>query len=176
MRGDDRSSIFRFVQRRYSDNISLVLFVKIKNWKDYVNYGVYLFLSSKKIYPIFFSILGIAKSRQYLSHLRFHRCWRQLECCSCNWLPWISPWTCSKMFGWPETAHTYSSLRLSVFQQRNTIFLKTDIGIEIQYSSLVRYFLFLVQWEILIRKILIVLFQNISRTHYNWTQVHHKNE
>lgn len=76
MRGDDRSNIFRFVQRRYSDNISLVLlaFVKIKNWKDYVNYGVYLFLSSKKIYPIFFSILGIAKSRQYLSHLRFHRC------------------------------------------------------------------------------------------------------
>lgn len=53
MRGNDRSSIFRFVQRRYSDNISLVLlaFVKIKNWKDYVNYGVYLFLSSKKNLP-----------------------------------------------------------------------------------------------------------------------------
>lgn len=96
----------------------------------------------EKIYLIFFSILGIAKLRQHLSHLRFHRCWLQLECCSYNWLPWISPGTCWKMFGWPETVHIYSDLRLSVFQQRNTIFLKTDIGIEIQYCSLFLSLLF----------------------------------
>lgn len=34
------------------------------------------------------------------------------------------------MFGLPETVHIYSDLRLSVFQQRNTIFLKTDISEE----------------------------------------------
>lgn len=124
-------TIFHFIQKRYSfNNISLQILVLLT------------FVKIGKIYLIFFSILGIAKLRQHLSHLRFHRCWLQLECCSYNWLPWISPGTCWKMFGWPETVHIYSDLRLSVFQQRNTIFLKTDIGIEIQYCSLFLSLLF----------------------------------